>query len=120
MTDPEHGEYTLSSDHDMKVAVGGKLVIEGMELPDARNCFTMTAAGHRYHNYGIADGSQLLCVKTKNANPGDLVLVLEEIGKTAVYLYKPTQPMPEGSEMRVLNDREKIYARIIGSFNFYS
>ena len=118
MTDPELGEYTY--DHKMKYESDGSLLIQDICPQGPDKCFVMVATGHHYHDYGITDGSRLFCVKTKSAKPGDLVLIMESVGKTAVYLYMPTRALPEGSGIRVLTDRTKIYAKIIGAFNFYS
>ena len=81
-------------------------------------CFTIVAYGHRYHEYGIADNSLLYCCKTKNVIDGDLVLAFE--GETpTLYQYREDKAIAEDGEKRILHDRRRIHAKVLGSFNFY-
>lgn len=87
--------------------------------PISEECFAVIASGHRFHAYGIANNSMLLCDPAAEVRPDDLVVVMND-GKPEVKLYRPTQPIPEGSDMPVLKSKKAVHAKIIGSFNFYA
>lgn len=103
--------------HPVQLGEDGSMVIHGYGL-DPENCFLMQAFGHRYHDYGIADGSYLLCSLTKPPRSGDLVIVMAEDTPT-VYLYRPRSKEDTDGEKRILKTKTNVYATILCSLNFY-
>lgn len=87
--------------------------------PISEKSFGIIASGHRFHAYGIANNSMLICDPVAEVHPDDLVIVMND-GNPEVKLYRPTQPIPEGSDMPVLKSKKAVHAKIIGSFNFYT
>lgn len=80
--------------------------------------FAMPAFGRRYHEYGIADGSVLLCGPSESFCDGDLVIA-EENGGPAVFVFSTDHNYTEDGDKRILHDESRIQAKIMGSFNFY-
>lgn len=80
--------------------------------------FAMPAFGRRYHEYGIADGSVLLCGPSESFCDGDLVIA-EENGGPAVFVFSTDPNYTEDGDKRILHDESQIQAKIMGSFNFY-
>ena len=103
--------------HSVQVGEDGSMLIHGYDL-DPENSFLMQAFGHRYHDYGIADGSYLLCSPTKIPKSGDLVIVMVE-GTPTVYLYRPRSKEDMDGEKRILKTKNDVYATILCSLNFY-
>ena len=80
--------------------------------------FAMPAFGRRYHEYGIADGSVLLCGPSESFCDGDLVIA-EENGGSAVFVFSTDPDYTVDGEKRILHDKDLIQAKVMGSFNFY-
>ena len=96
----------------------GMIMIDGYGSVDMDACFTIVAYGQRYHEYGIADNSLLYCCETMNVNDGDLVLAFD--GETpTLYQYREDRAIAEDGEKRILHDRTRIHAKVLGSFNFF-
>ena len=96
----------------------GMLLIDGYSSVNMDACFTIVAYGHRYHEYGIADNSLLYCCETKDVVDGDLVVAFEG-NKPTLYQYREDNTILEDGEKRILHDRRRIHAKVLGSFNFY-
>jgi len=106
------------SRHPFTSRSDGKLLIDGYSSINLDKCFTIVAHGHRYHEYGIADNSLLLCCKTKRVADGDLVIALDGDTPT-LYQYRKDKTITKDGEKRILHDRRCIHAKVLGSFNFY-
>lgn len=104
--------------HSISASYDGHLLITGFQNVDVDACFCIVAYGHRYHNYGIADDSLLYCCKTRAVSDGDLVVVMEENVPT-LYQYRKDRKITQDGEKRILHDRKRIYAKVLGSFNFF-
>ena len=105
-------QHTISASYD------GHLLITGFQDVDVDACFCIVAYGHRYHDYGIADDSLLYCCKTRAVSDGDLVVVMEENVPT-LYQYCKDKEITQDGEQRILHDRRRIHAKVLGSFNFF-
>ena len=77
------------------------------------------ADGHRYHEYGISTGSVLFCQRGAAINDGDSIIVKED-GAFALYLYLKDRKVKADGEKRILHNKSKAYAKVIGSFNFFA
>ena len=51
-------------------------------------------------------------------NDGDLIVVKEN-GAFALYLYLKDRKVKADGEKRILHNKSKAYAKVLGSFNFY-
>ena len=96
----------------------GSIHIEGFHGLQVDKCFCVMAEGTRYHEYGIASGSVLLCKRAEPINNGDLVVVNED-GVLTVYLYLKDRKKKTDGEKRILHNKSMVYAKVLGSFNFY-
>ena len=96
----------------------GDILITGFTSAENEKCFCIMADGHRYHEYGISTGSFLLCQRGAAINDGDLIIVKED-GAFAIYLYLKGRKIKEDGDKRILHNKSKAYAKIIGSFNFF-
>lgn len=96
----------------------GAIQIAGFEGANADKCFCIMADGHRYHDHGISTGSVLLCKRSAPISDGDLVVV-EEDGAFSLYLYLKNRKIKADGEKRILHNKSKAYAKVLGSFNFY-
>lgn len=96
----------------------GSIHIEGFHGLQAEKCFCVMAEGSRYHEYGIASGSILLCKRAEPINNGDLVVV-NEAGILTVSLYLKDRKKNVDGEKRILHNKSMVYAKVLGSFNFY-
>ena len=94
------------------------LCIGGFEGPIIENCFLMSAFGSRYHDYGIADNSLLLCSPDAPLADMDLVIA-EENGGPAVFVFSKDRSYSSDGRKRILHDKSRIQAKILGAFNFY-
>ena len=108
----DHTRHTVAAHPD------GVLKIDGFDGVNVDACFCIVAYGHRYHEFGIADNSLLFCCHTNAASDGDLVLVFEE-GIPTLYQYRKNKSVTVDGEKRILHDRKRIHAKVLGSFNFY-
>lgn len=96
----------------------GSIQIDGFSGLNIDRCFCIKAEGHRYHEHGIATGSILLCQRAVPVSDGDLVIV-EEDGAFALYRYLKDRKIKEDGEKRILHNKSRAYAKVLGSFNFY-
>lgn len=96
----------------------GSILIEGFPKAFFHNSFGIFAAGSRYHDYGIADRSLLLCDAAIKPEPGDVVLVFDG-RQPLIHLYRPGAAEAADGEKRIVSDPAKIDAVVVSSFNFY-
>lgn len=94
------------------------LCIGGYDGHIIENCFLMSAFGSRYHDYGIADNSLLLCSPDAPLADMDLVIA-EENGGPAVFVFSKDRSYSSAGRKRILHDKSRIQAKILGAFNFY-
>ena len=66
----------------------------------------------------ISTGSVLFCQRAAEINDGDLIVVKEN-GAFALYLYLKDRKVKADGEKRILHNKSKAYAKVLGSFNFY-
>lgn len=92
--------------------------IDGFVGLNTDKCFCIVANGQRYLDYGITTGSVLFCQRSSPIKDKDLVVV-EEDGGFAVYLYLKNRQISEVGTKRILHNKSKAYAKVLGSFNFY-
>lgn len=100
-------------------ASSNAIQIEGLPPMKHKNCFCIYAGGHRYHDYGISTGSLLFCQRGAAISDGDLVLVDVE-GVLTIYLYRKDRKIKQDGEKRILHNKSKAFAKILGAFNIYS
>lgn len=105
-------------EHPIAIYTPSSLLVEGFESLDLDDCFAIVAYGKRYHDYGITDGSVLLCSKTLLPHENDLVLAIDDNVPT-VYIYRPDSAVSFDGEKRILSDSKLIYATVICALNFY-
>lgn len=94
------------------------LMVYGYEGYIKDDWYAVPAFGHRYHEYGIADNSVLLCGPSEPINDGDLVIA-EENGGLAVFVFSTDPSYVVDGEKRILHDKSLAQAKVMGSFNFY-
>ena len=94
----------------------GSIQIDGFSGLIPKKCFCIMADGHRYQEHGISTGSVLFCQRA--AENGDLIVVKEN-GAFALYLYLKDRKVKVDGEKRILHNKSKAYAKVLGSFNFY-
>lgn len=104
--------------HGMRMHETNSIEICGFSNLTEENCFCVVAAGHRYHEFGIADGSVLLCSKAVTPQDGDIVTTFDGTLFT-IYVFRPGSMEAMDGEKRIIADRGKIYATVLGSFNYY-
>ena len=104
--------------HTVSVNSKGDILITGFTNAKNEKCFCIMADGHRYHEYGISAGSLLLCQRGAAINDGDLIIVKED-GAFTIYLYLKDRKIKEDGDKRILHNKSKAYAKVIGSFNFF-
>ena len=107
-----------STQHAITASSDGCLLIRGFHDTDIDACFCIKAYGSRYHEYGIADNSLLYCSTNSPVSDGDLVLVFDE-GVPTLYQYRKDKKITQDGNKRILHDRRRIHAKVLGSFNFY-
>ena len=83
----------------------GSIQIDGFSGLIPKKCFCIMADGHRYQEHGIS-------------TDGDLIVVKEN-GAFALYLYLKDRKVKADGEKRILHNKSKAYAKVLGSFNFY-
>ena len=57
--------------------------------------------------------------KTGNPKKGGDLIVVKENGTFALYLYLKDRKVKADGEKRILHNKSKAYAKVLGSFNFY-
>lgn len=111
--------YAACMRHRVQMADGTDVIrIAGFSSVDSDKCFCTYAEGSRYHEYGISTGSILLCEEEAPIEDGDLVLVNVE-GTPTIFQYRRDCKIKQDGEKRILHNKAKAYAKIIGSFNIY-
>lgn len=105
--------------HTIAATAEGDLYITGYPEIAAESCICFEAKGTRYQKYGITDGSILYCSRTAKVNDQDLVVVFEKCGRPAVYWFREDKNAIAVDDVRILHDRSRIYAKVLGAFNFY-
>jgi len=111
---------TIMADAKHPIAFTGPnaIQIEGLPTMKFQKCFCIYASGHRYHEFGISAGSLLLCQRGAVINDGDLVLVdVEDV--LTIYQYRKDRKIKQDGEKRILHNKSKAYAKILGAFNIY-
>ena len=96
----------------------GSIQIDGFSGLIPKKCFCIMADGHRYQEHGISTGSVLFCQRAAEINDGDLIVVKEN-GAFALYLYLKDRKVKADGKKRILHNKSKAYAKVLGSFNFY-
>ena len=117
MTD--HVNYVGRVDHPILMGESDQTVmIKGFAGRLAGDVMLFNSFGRNYLDYGITDGSLLLCANGIEPHDGDLVIMMNQ-GKPAVYFYgTATTETAEGS-MRVLGNADEADYVIVSAFNFY-
>lgn len=108
----DYNQHTVTADRR------GVFSIDGFQSVNQNDCFCIVAQGARYHEHGIANNSLLYCCKTAEIFDKDLVVVFD--GETpTIYQYREDNTITADGEKRILHDRTRIHAKVLGSFNFY-
>ena len=114
MANLTHGQH-----HTISATSTGDLFITGYPDIAAEDCICFEANGQRYKAFGITDGSILYCARNTQVHDKDLVIVFEKRGQPALYRFYEDDAVSVDGDMRILHDRSKIYAKVLGAFNFY-
>ena len=109
---------TTQARHPILINGYGSIQINGFSGLIPKKCFCIMADGHRYQEHGISTGSVLFCQRAAEINDGDLIVVKEN-GAFALYLYLKDRKVKADGEKRILHNKSKAYAKVLGSFNFY-
>lgn len=109
---------TINARHPILSNGIGSIQIDGFSGLNIKKCFCIMAEGHRYQEHGISTGSILFCQRAAQINDGDLIVVKEN-GSFALYLYLKDRKIKADGEKRILHNKTKAYAKVLGSFNFY-
>lgn len=105
--------------HPIRVAdTSGAFEISGFSGVKYDKCFCTFAEGSRYHEHGISTGSMLLCQCGAPISDGDLVLVDVE-GTLTIYQYRRDRKIKQDGDKRILHNKSKAYAKILGAFNIF-
>ena len=105
--------------HPVRMAAGTDAIeITGFSDLDRERCFCTFAEGSRYHEHGISTGSVLFCQRKAPIVDGDLFLV-DVDGVLTIYQYRKDRKIKADGEKRILHNKSKAYAKILGSFNIF-
>lgn len=105
--------------HPVQMAVGADAIeITGFSGLNREACFCTFAEGSRYLEHGISTGSMLFCQRKAPIDDGDLVLV-DVDGVLTIYQYRKNRKIKADGEKRILHNKSKAYAKILGSFNVF-
>ena len=113
-----NSDTTTTIENPIRIVSPTALQIEGLQPIDQRKCFCVYAEGSRYLEYGISTGSLLVCLHDVEIQDGDLVLV-DEGGVPTIFLYQKSRKKKPTDEQRILHDKSRAFAKILGSFNIY-
>lgn len=117
MTD--HVNYVGRVDHPILMDESGQTVmIKGFTGRLAGDVMLFHSFGRHYLDYGITDGSLLLCANGIKPHDGDLVIKMNQ-GKPAVYIFRPGSTETAEGSMRVLGNADEADYVIVSAFNFY-
>lgn len=108
----------LNFQHPFLCTGYNSILIDGFVGVNMDKCFCIVANGQRYLDHGITTGSILFCQRSAPIKDRDLVVVEENNG-FAVYLYLKNRQISEIESKRILHNKSKAYAKVLGSFNFY-
>lgn len=108
----------LNFQHPFLCSGYNSIQIDGFVGLNMDQCFCIVANGHRYLDHGIITGSVLFCQRSAPIKDRDLVVVDEGNG-FSVYLYLRDRQVSEVGSKRILHNKSKAYAKVLGSFNFY-
>lgn len=104
--------------HEIGCYNADTILIRGFNGIINNRMICLKALGHRYHEYGIADYSILLCSSDIEPKHGDLVVSFDGL-QPVIYVFRPDATEDYDGEKRVLRDPAKIDAVIVSSFNYY-
>lgn len=117
MTD--HVNYVGRVNHPILMNEADQTVmIEGFAGRLAGDVMLFNSVGRNYLDYGITDGSLLLCASGFELHDGDLVIKINQ-GKPAVYIFRPGSAETAEGSMRVLGNADEADYVIVSAFNFY-
>ena len=117
MTD--HVNYVGRVDHPILMGESDQTVmIKGFAGRLAGDVMLFNSFGRNYLDYGITDGSLLLCANGIEPHDGDLVIMINQ-GKPAVYIFRPGSTETAEGSMRVLENADEADYVIVSAFNFY-
>lgn len=117
MTD--HVNYVGRVDHPILMGESDQTVmIKGFAGRLAGDVMLFNSFGRNYLDYGITDGSLLLCANEIEPHDGDLVIMMNQ-GKPAVYIFRPGSTETAEGSMRVLRNADEADYMIVSAFNFY-
>lgn len=108
-----HMEHPILMDEQNEV-----VMIKGFAGKVPEPVYLFRSFGRNYLDYGITDGSLLLCSGGSEPREGDLVVKM--VGKTpTIYILRPGSKETSEGTMRVLGDPGEVFAVVISTFNFY-
>lgn len=117
MTD--HVNYVGRVDHPILMGESDQTVmIKGFAGRLAGDIMLFNSFGRNYLDYGITDGSLLLCANEIEPHDGDLVIKMNQ-GKPAVYIFRLGSTETAEGSMRVLGNADEADYMIVSAFNFY-
>ena len=117
MTD--HVNYVGRVDHPILMGESDQTVmIKGFAGRLAGDVMLFNSFGRNYLDYGITDGSLLLCANGIEPHDGDLVIMMNQ-GKPAVYIFRLGSTETAEGSMRVLGNADEADYMIVSAFNFY-
>ena len=117
MTD--HVNYVGRVDHPILMGESDQTVmIKGFAGRLAGDVMLFNSFGRNYLDYGITDGSLLLCANGIEPHDGDLVIMMNR-GKPAVYIFRLGSTETAEGSMRVLGNADEADYVIVSAFNFY-
>lgn len=111
--------FEMAKKHPIQCVNGDSIQVMGYQGVDPDNCVCFVANGNHFHEFGIADSSVLLACKGAPVFDGDLVVVLTG-DSPGVHLYrKPRRGRPPQTSVPTITDVKLVFAKVLGSFNFY-
>ena len=117
MTD--HVNYVGRVDHPILMDESDQTVmIKGFAGQLTGDVMLFNSVGHNYLDYGITDGSLLLCSNGVEPHDGDLFIKMNQ-GKPAVYIFRLGSTETAEGSMRVLGNAAEADYVIVSAFNFY-
>lgn len=117
MTD--HVNYVGRVDHPILMDESDQTVmIKGFAGRLAGDVMLFHSCGRHYLDYGITDGSLLLCANGIKPHDGDLVVMLSQ-GKPVVYIFRLGSAETAEGSMRVLGNADEADYVIVSALNFY-
>ena len=96
----------------------GSVEIEGFPFRLTDHVFSQIAYGNSCPQYGIAEGSILLCCSNADISDGDLVLVNGSF-QPVIGRYFTSPSAPSDGRERIICDKNEVSAKIVAAFNIY-